>query len=134
MTRRATNILFAVGAGALLLSAAAAKVPASLSQVRPGLWEVSGAPGAPGPARQCVAETAVLAQFEHRGRSCTRVVIRDQPAAAEIHYTCPGAGFGRTTLTVLTPRSLRIETQGISRRAPFHYTLQARRIGDCDIH
>ena len=32
---------------------------------------------------------------------------------------------------MLTPRSLRIETQGISDSLPFNYVLQARRVGDC---
>jgi hypothetical protein len=59
------------------------------------------------------------------------VVIRDQPTVSEVHYTCSGGGFGQTTIGLLTPRSLRIETQGISKNAPFHYVLQARRMGDC---
>jgi hypothetical protein len=32
---------------------------------------------------------------------------------------------------VLTPRSLRIATQGISGGLPFNYVLQARRVDDC---
>ena len=43
----------------------------------------------------------------------------------------PGGGFGRTKMTVLTPRSMRVETQGISNNAPFNYVLQVRRLGDC---
>jgi hypothetical protein len=34
-------------------------------------------------------------------------------------------------MTVITPRSIRIETQGISGDLPFNYVLQARRIGEC---
>jgi len=48
-----------------------------------------------------------------------------------IHYSCPGNEFGRSTMTVITPRSLRIETQGISDNLPFAYVLQARRVGEC---
>jgi hypothetical protein len=32
---------------------------------------------------------------------------------------------------LITPRSIRIETQGISGDLPFNYVLQARRVGDC---
>ena len=50
---------------------------------------------------------------------------------AEIHYTCQSGAFGQSNVELLTPRSLRIETQGISDNAPFHYVLQARRLGNC---
>lgn len=109
----------------------AAQRPAALSVTSGGMWEISGAPAAKVPIRMCVADTAVLAQYEHRGQACTRLVISDTPTAAVIHYTCPGGGFGRSKLTLLTPRSLRIETQGISDNLPFNYVLQARRVGEC---
>jgi hypothetical protein len=48
-----------------------------------------------------------------------------------VQYTCGAAGFGRTQIDVLTPRSLRISTQGISDGLPFNYVMQARRMGDC---
>jgi hypothetical protein len=72
-----------------------------------------------------------LAQYEHLRANCERDIIRDQQSRAEIHYTCSGGAFGQTTVQLLTPRSLRIETQGISDNAPFHYVLQARRLGNC---
>ncbi len=109
----------------------AAQRPAALAVTSGGLWEIAGAPEARAPVRMCVADTAVLAQFEHRGKACTRLVISDTPTAAVIHYTCPGGGFGRSKLTLVTPRSLRIETQGISNDLPFYYVLQARRVGEC---
>ena len=40
-------------------------------------------------------------------------------------------GFGQSKVTLLTPRSMRIETQGISGNLPFNYQLHARRVGDC---
>lgn len=122
----------AMGAGgAALLLLVAATRPSALAKTSPGLWELSGLPNAGTAFRQCVADTAALARVEHRGHSCTQVVIRDTPLATEIHYTCSNGGFGRSKLTILTPRSLRIETQGISAQYPFNYTIQARRIGDC---
>ncbi|MDQ4088657.1 MAG: hypothetical protein M3177_11715 [Pseudomonadota bacterium] len=121
-------------AGALLLALAAAQRPAVLAQTSGGSWEISRVQSSSAPVRMCLRDPAILAQFEHRGTSCTRVVIRDQPSVAEIHYTCAGGGFGRTTLTLITPRSLRVETQGISGKVPFNYVLHARRVGDCGGH
>jgi hypothetical protein len=74
---------------------------------------------------------AALARYEHRSRSCTMKVISDSSSAAVVEYSCGGAGFGHTKLEVITPRSLRIETQGVSQNLPFSYVLQARRVGDC---
>ena len=100
------------------------------SQTTGGLWEVSARQRRPiatiaSRTRSCSPSTSIC------GRNCTRDVIRNQRAAAEIHYTCSGGAFGQSNVELLTPRSLRIETQGISDNAPFHYVLQARRIGNC---
>jgi len=128
--RRPVQATSGVAAAVLaLLALTAVAQPAALSQSSGGLWEVSGAGGPP--QRICVADPALLAQYEHRKASCTRTVIRDQQALAEIHYTCADGSFGQSTIGLVTPRSLRIETQGISDNAPFHYTLQARRVGNC---
>jgi hypothetical protein len=121
----------AAGSTALLALGAAAPRPAALAPSAGGLWEISGVPGAKFAPRMCVADPAMLAQFEHRGRLCTRLVISDSPPSAVIHYTCAAGGFGRSKMTVITPRSIRIETQGISGDLPFNYVLQARRIGEC---
>ena len=130
MTR--ARYLAALGGGcvALLLALTAAQRPTALARTAGGEWEIIGQPGR-GAQKLCLADTAVLAQHEHRGTSCTRVVIRDLPSVTEVHYTCAGGGFGRTKMTVITPRSLRVETQGISNNFPFNYVLQARRVGDC---
>jgi len=120
-----------VAAAMAVVTLGAAQRPAALAVTSGGLWEISGAPGTKAPERICVADTAVLAQYEHRGQMCTRLVISDTPTATVIHYTCPGGGFGRSKLTLVTPRSLRIETQGISDNLPFNYVIQARRVGEC---
>ena len=119
-----------LGAAVVLLTLTAAVRPAVFSQTSGGLWEVSGAPGS-GAQKVCIPDTVLLAQYEHRRASCSRTVIRDSRSSAEIHYVCTGGGFGQSTIGLLTPRSLRIETQGISNNAPFHYVLQARRVGNC---
>jgi len=130
MARLATLILTASGIAAAAAVVAAAQPPA-LAQTQPGLWEISGAPGINTPVRQCVAEIAALARFEHRSRNCSARVLKDNGSSTAIDYSCGGAGFGHSEITVLTPRSLRIETQGISDGLPFNYVLQARRVDDC---
>jgi hypothetical protein len=121
----------AVAGSVASLALAATQQPGGLSQAMGGLWEVSGVPGAKAPVRQCFGSVGLLAQFEHRANSCTRKVISESATSTIIDYSCGGAGFGRTKVDVLTPRSLRVETQGISDNLPFNYVLQARRVGDC---
>jgi hypothetical protein len=112
--------------------AGAAAAPSVLAGVDGGLWEVSRSGKAP--VRVCVAAAAKLAQFEHRNASCTRDLIRESGDSAEIHYSCQSGDFGRSEITVLTPRSVRVQTQGISANAPFKYVFQARRVGECRGH
>jgi hypothetical protein len=130
MSRIATFLL-ASGGLAVELALTAAAHPSALAQAQPGLWEISGAPGARAPLRQCVAEIAALARFEHRSKNCAVRVLKDAGGMAQLEYSCGGAGFGHSEVTVLTPRSLRIATQGISDGLPFNYVLQARRVDDC---
>lgn len=130
MARYGSFVLASAGVGAALTLLAAARPPA-LAQTQPGLWEISGAPGAKLPVRQCVSDMAALARFEHRASTCTANVVRDDGTTAAIDYSCGGAGFGHSQIDVLTPRSLRISTQGISGGQPFNYVLQARRVDDC---
>ena len=130
MIRRISQTLVLAGTAALaVLVLAAAQRPAALSSVSGGLWEISTS--ATNSKRLCIADPLALAQYEHRSASCIRKVISDKPSETVVHYTCPGGGFGDTKMTVLTPRSMRVETQGISDNAPFNYVLQARRVGDC---
>ena len=124
---RATIRVTLAAAGMLALTAAGR--PAVFTQTSGGLWEISRANG--GRRNICIPDPIVLAQYENLRASCSRDVIRNQQARAEIHYTCAGGAFGQSTVELITPRSLRIETQGISGNAPFHYVLQARRIGNC---
>ena len=122
--------LAAAAAAGLALAAAAA--PAVFAQLAGGEWEISR-PNQP-PVLLCVPNPATLAQFEHRGGKCTRNVVREAATSATIHYSCAGGGFGQSDVRVVTPRSVRVETQGISYNAPFKYTFQARRVGDCPAH
>ena len=125
--RRSVILAFAVAVPAIAL---AASPPSALTEVA-AMWEISGAPGTQEPVRQCVADVLTLAEFEHRGHACSRKVLSDSGRSTLINYSCGPAGFGQSQIDVITPRSLRISTQGISGQLPFNYVLQARRVGDC---
>jgi hypothetical protein len=123
--------LIVAGAGAaVLLTLGAAQRPAAFTQVSPGQWELSGLPAGK-PVEQCIADPMRLARVEHRARACSQRVVRDGPTTLSVDYICAPGEFGRSEINVITPRSLRIETQGISQNLPFRYVVQARRIGDC---
>ena len=126
--RNRSSLVTAWGAFALV----AASSPLSLSQAQGGEWEVARSGSAP--LKLCLSTPAELAQLEHRGARCTRTVLREAGSTTRISYTCAGGGFGESNVTLVTPRSLRVETQGISANAPFKYKFQARRIGDCPAH
>ncbi|MBA2466665.1 MAG: hypothetical protein H0V46_03565 [Sphingomonas sp.] len=119
--------------GALLLLGAA-RSPGAIALASPGLWEFTDLPGAGGPARQCLANTGALARLEHRDQNCREHLVSQTESSSLIHYTCANGGYGQTKVTMLTPRSLRIETQGISANYPFNYKIQARRVGECPAH
>jgi hypothetical protein len=129
MNRRLGATSRFAGAALALIALTAAVRPAVFSQSAGGLWEISRSDG--GRRSICIPDPLVLSQYEHLRSRCSRDVIRDQRGLADISYSCAGAGFGQTRVEQITPRSLRIETQGISGDAPFHYVFQARRVGDC---
>ena len=129
-----TRFVPAVRACALLVAAAVlggASLPTALAGG--GEWSIStNATGMNG-AKHCLADAAILTQWEHRRAHCTRVVLSGTQERADVQYTCTGGGFGNSKVQVLTPRSVRIQTQGIANGLPFGYTIHARKIGPCPV-
>ena len=116
----------AAGCAAMAAAAAQASLPRRLSQAAPGIWEISGVPSAKAPVRQCVSDLlrwpiraprAALHAHGHPGRAARRRSI----------IAVGSAGFGRSQVELITPRSLRIETQGSPVGCRFNYVIQARR-------
>lgn len=124
------TLLAISGVSGAALALGAASLPPVLSSSG-GLWDVGRSATGAGAERICVPNAAALAQWEHRGKACSRTVISSSSEQAVIHYTCQGKDFGHSTVRVITPRSLRIDTQGISDGYPFSYVLHARRAGNC---
>lgn len=123
--------------GLLLVSAgavAASSGPSILAGAKPGLWEISGGPTGRTGQRVCLADVTRIAQLQHRVQRCDQHVVRNSAGLAEVHYSCAGGNFGQSKISLITPRSFRVETQGIADNAPFHYVVQARRLGECGGH
>jgi hypothetical protein len=79
----------------------------------------------------CVGDARRMIQVYHPGATCSRYVIEDTPNSVTVHYTCPGAGHGRTTIRSETNRLVQIDTQGIAEGRPFSQAIEARRTGGC---
>ena len=129
MNRRIPLLLLS----ALTVAAGPAAKPRAMTPAAPGVWDISRSADGHNAERQCLADPSALSQWEHRGGRCTRVVLSDSGTHAVIQYTCADGGFGRSDLTLITPRTLRVQTQGISGGYPFAYTLHARRVGACPL-
>jgi hypothetical protein len=127
--KRGVILVAAIAVAGVTLTAA--QQPSALADSKAGLWEIEGIPGSTAPARSCFGDVLQLARLEHRGKTCTMKLLDDRRGSAVLEYSCGPAGFGRSEISVITPRSLRIATQGISRSLPFNYVLHAHRVGEC---
>ena len=79
----------------------------------------------------CLGDPRRMIQIHHPRATCSRYVIEDTPNSVTVHYTCPGAGHGRTTIRSETNRLVQIDTQGIAEGKPFSQAIEARRVGGC---
>lgn len=120
-----------IGLAALTLAVPALSQDSAMPRVEGGLWELTVPGSGREPVRMCAADPTMLAQVVHRDKQCTRVLISSEGNERLIHYTCTGSGFGRSNVQVVTPRSLRVATQGINNGAPFNRVYHARRVGSC---
>jgi hypothetical protein len=135
--KRALCRAFFVLAGVVAASALAAQSDLrpplfALTMLQPGLWQLKAEGEAP--RNICISDPYALIQLRHRTVACGRLVIANEKSTATIHYSCPGAGWGRTTIRAETPRVARIDTQGIADNEPFAFTAEARRVGPCGDH
>lgn len=125
--------------GLLLIGGIATAAPtvapllAALRHIELGQWQFTERGSAATPRSICVPDPTALLQLGHPGAQCSRFVIADMPNVATIHYTCPGAGHGRTTVSIETPRLIHLQTQGIANGAPFEFDYEARRTGSCSL-
>jgi hypothetical protein len=102
-----------------------------LAQLDRGEWVLRTPGETAGGKPICVTDPALLLQLRHGTSSCNRFVIASDPHAMTVHYTCPGAGYGRTTITMEAPKLAQIDTQGVAGGEPFQLSYEARWSGAC---
>ncbi|MFC3786190.1 hypothetical protein GGR90_001642 [Sphingopyxis italica] len=122
---------------ALGLAGAATAVPAQapslamLDRLEKGSWQLRERGKDTVVQTICIGDARRMIQVYHPGATCSRYVIEDTPNSVTVHYTCPGAGHGRTTIRSETNRLVQIDTQGIAEGRPFSQAIEARRTGGC---
>ncbi|BBB12021.1 hypothetical protein [Sphingopyxis sp. FD7] len=128
LARIALMALGLAGAGAV---PAQAPSLAMLDRLEKGSWQLRER-GSNGVVQtMCLGDARRMIQIYHPRGTCSRYVIEDTPDAVTVHYTCPGAGHGRTTIRSETNRLVQIDTQGIAEGKPFSQAIEARRTGGC---
>jgi hypothetical protein len=101
----------------------------ALSRLERGRWQLRDPAGTP--RSICLGDPTALIQLEHGGVSCEQEVVVSEKGAATVQYSCPGRGYGHTSIRVETPRLARIDTQGLADGRPFSYRVEARKTGPC---
>jgi hypothetical protein len=81
--------------------------------------------------RICVRDGRELIQLRHRQSGCSRFVVQDGADEVVVQYTCPGNGYGRTSIRRESNSLVQIQTQGIYNGAPFSFGGEARHSGRC---
>lgn len=124
------SALFLAALASVALPAQAPSL-AMLDTLEKGRWELRERSGTTMLRSFCLGDARSLIQLQHARGSCSRYVIADGDTEVTVHYTCPGAGHGQTTIRRETNRLVQIDTQGIAGGAPFSHAYEARRAGGC---
>ncbi len=120
---------FVLSAGAFPLLAQSDGL-AMLAGLSKGEWTITSRDGAAA-RRICVRTGRELIQIRHSQPNCNRFVVEDGSAEVSVQYTCPGNGYGRTSIRRETASLVQIESQGIADGLPFQVAAEARRTGTC---
>ena len=129
-SRRGALLLAGLIAAALPAHALSVSASGAFSKVERGRWLLRNADE--GAERAiCFGDPVAFVQIEHRGARCTHEVIANDGAAATVQYSCPGRGYGHTSIRVETSKAVLIDTQGLVDGRPFSHRLEARKIGAC---
>lgn len=121
-------------AGALTLAVAPSVAQnanlALFGELDRGQWELRFRGGEPS-QRICLREGTELIQLRHRRANCNRIVVENGANQVTVQYTCPGDGFGRTSVRRESATLAQVESQGIAGGRPFQFSAEARRVGAC---
>ncbi|MBX9663250.1 MAG: hypothetical protein K5Q19_07935 [Novosphingobium sp.] len=102
-----------------------------LDQLQPGQWEVRDRDLAGGRSRLCIESGRRLIQIRHMREVCRSFTVQDTADTVTVHYTCPGNGYGQTSVRYESAQLVQLETQGIAHGLPFNFRAEVRRIGTC---
>jgi hypothetical protein len=103
---------------------------AMLGTLTKGEWTIKHRDGSPD-RKICLRTGQELIQLMHRQSGCSQFVVEDGAKRVTVQYTCPGNGYGRTSIRRETPTLVQLESQGIHDGLPFQITAEARRTGRC---
>lgn len=129
--------VFALG-GLLAVAALCLSLPvlaqgqglAMLGTLTKGEWTIKQR-GVTTDRKICVKSGTELIQMMHREGGCSQFVVEDGSVRVTVQYTCPGNGYGRTSIRRETSALVQLESQGIQNSMPFQMTAEARRTGPC---
>lgn len=116
--------------GAVLPASAQSDSLEMLSKLAKGEWTIKYRNGSTD-RKICVRSGLELIQLQHADRGCNRFVVEDDTARVTVQYTCPGNGYGRTSIRRETGSLVQIESQGIESGLPFQFAGEARHTGSC---
>jgi hypothetical protein len=121
-----------LGAGLVAVPAPAeGPTLAMLDTLEKGSWDLRERSDGPPVRNFCLGDARAFIQLQHTRGGCSRYVIADTANEVTVHYSCAGAGHGRTTIRRETSRLIQIDTQGVAGGAPFSHSYEARRTGGC---
>lgn len=122
-----------VACSAISYPAVTAERPAlaMLDQLQPGQWEVRDRDISGGRSRLCLDNGRRLVQIRHMRETCRSFTVEDSAEAVTVHYTCPGNGYGQTSVRYESAQLVQLETQGIAQGLPFNVRAEVRRVGSC---
>ncbi len=118
-------------AGTAAFGAAGPSAKGVLASLDPGDWDLRFRNDDAARQNVCFDGGRQLIQIRHANLNCQSVVLSDSPEQVTVHYTCPGQGYGRTSIRRETSRLVQIESQGIAKGVPFAFTAEGRRVGAC---
>ena len=81
--------------------------------------------------RICLRTGRELIQLRHPQPGCSQSLVSGSNRELTAQYTCPGDGYGRTTIRRENDDLVQISTQGIQGGKPFSLDFEARHVGAC---
>jgi len=129
--RRAYRLAAVAAAAAVCAWPAVARDPtlAMLGTLEKGGWTLHAREG--DSERICVRSGREFIQLRHNQANCGLFVVTDTPDEIDVQYTCPGTGYGRTSVRRESRGLVQVQSRGIVSGAPFAIIGEARHDGAC---